>query len=177
MRLFLAINLPEKVKRSLDLQIADIKREYRAFNWIPSENYHITLHFFGDVAPAARIAHILEELLYDMKSFYLYSHICDLFMNHKITLYVGFRRDRNLEIAVHTIKDYFNSKDTNKFVPHLTIARYKIPSKQQYLLLKKKLHAVPVELEFAVKKLTLFETIATTKKPTYTRVAEFTLVQ
>ena len=46
MRLFLAVDLPKKVKHLLEQQILPVKKEYPQFEWVSEGNYHITVHFF-----------------------------------------------------------------------------------------------------------------------------------
>lgn len=176
MRLFLAIDLPSKNKKELDEQLKVIKREYNHFNWTPNENYHITLFFFGEVNNVELIKKKLEQSLFEIKKFNLYSYGASLFLHNKIILYVSFRREKILESLVEKIKTQFNVNEEQKFVPHLTIARYRIPSKQQYLALKKKLNQLNIETEFPVTKIYLFQSILTGKKSVYKKIAVYSLI-
>lgn len=175
MHLFLAIELPDTVKRQLYDQILSLQREYRQLNWVPQENYHITIHFFGEVENSKELIKKLEELLYDSSSFYLYAFGADLFIHDKIHLYINFNREKKLEEIADKVRYTFQEQDNMKYMPHLTIARYKVPSKQQYLLLKKKLHQLSIDLEIGVKKVVLFESISGRKNPIYKKIKEFKL--
>ncbi len=179
MRLFLAVDLPTKIKKDLDKQLEDIKKEYAHLNWVPQENYHLTLHFFGETNDIGNIKNKVEEAIFDANSFNLYSFNADLFLNSKIVLYISFRREKVLEKLVSAVMQHFSikEKEGQKFVPHLTVARYKIPSKQQYLLLKKKLNQLDIEIAFPVRKIYLFESILTGKKPVYKKIAVFPLLK
>ncbi|HEX4796299.1 MAG TPA: RNA 2',3'-cyclic phosphodiesterase [Humisphaera sp.] len=65
MRLFTAIELPEDVRQHL----AAIARQWRAIDdelggrisWVPPQNYHVTLKFFGEVADT-EVAGLCEAL-------------------------------------------------------------------------------------------------------------------
>jgi 2'-5' RNA ligase len=175
MRLFLAIDLTQEARDSLNEQIEVLYREYRQFHWTPKENYHITLHFFGEVDNYKELVPKIEEALFEVRPFHLFPFEFDLFIQKKITLYLGFHREKRIEQIVKNVRDVFAPDEKTKYVPHLTIARYKIPSKQQYLLLKKKLLNLPIDLMLEVKKVTLFESINAGKFPIYKKLHSFKL--
>lgn len=169
MRLFLAINPPPQIKKDLAEQLAPFKREYPYFQWVPEENYHITISFFGDISLDERLMKAFEEATYDIPEFLMYSGKADLLMQpQKIILHLNFRRDANLEKLVKRITD-------KKFLPHLTFARYRLPSKQQYLLIKKKIQSIKLNVEFKVTKLYLFDSQMNNRKPLYKKMASFPL--
>jgi 2'-5' RNA ligase len=178
MRLFLAIDIPNKEKKLIEEQISKIKNEYPQFDWVPSDNYHITIHFFGEIEHIERLKKRLEECLFDQESFYLYSYSVDLFINHKIVIYLDFRREKKLEQIEKRIRETFQpqKKNTEKFVPHLTLARCRIPSKQQYFVLKKRIHKLNVDVSFETKKLVLFQSILGGRIPEYKIIKKLPLL-
>lgn len=171
MRLFLAIDLPAKVKTELEEQITPLKKEYPQFNWVSKENFHITIHFYGDTNKDTKIKEQLKNLLYDQESFYLYSREVDLFINAKIVIYLNFRREKKLEELEKKL-----GVSGKKFIPHLSLARCRIPSKQQYFVLKKRTQKLNIDISFPVKKVSLFESILGGKKPTYKKLAQIPLI-
>lgn len=177
MRLFLAINLPTKIKKQIDEQLTDIKLEYPDFKWVTSDNFHITVHFFGEREYNDKLKNRLSNILYDQEKFYLYSTDVDLFMRNKIVIYLNFRRERKLEKLVKKISINFinNPKDIKRFVPHMSLARCRIPSKQQYFVLKKRLKKLNIDINFRVNKLTLFESILG-DKPVYKKIQKIPLI-
>jgi len=177
MRLFLAIDLPVKIKKDLSQQLSQIKKEYQDITWVEPENFHITLHFFGEISNYKKIIEKIEEAIYDQDRFYLYSLNVNLFINHKIIFYLGFRREKILEKLVDKIKSSLLIFDKKKFIPHLTFARYRIPSKQQYFVLKKKFSRLNIDINFPVNKIILFQSILTMKKPLYKKIAIFNLIK
>ncbi len=176
MRLFLAIDLPGETKKAIAGQLKSFQQQYPNFRWVESSNYHLTLHFFGDISKQDKIIQFMNDLVYDIPSFYLYSAELGLFIKDSITLYIGFQRNKLLEQLVKKIKEKSALGTSRKFVSHLTFGRSRIPSKQQYLLLKKKLKNFPLEIEFKVKSITLFESVLGTPKPVYKKIAEFPLL-
>lgn len=178
MRLFLAIDLPKTVKQKVTAALTDIKSQYPDFKWVSEENYHITLEFFGEVREVERIEKQIINALYDQNSFYLYSNSADLFIQDKITIYLNFRREKTVEALVGKIMSATNRKNNGdrKFMPHLTLARYKIPSKQQYFVLKKRLSKLDIDIHFHTRKLVLFQSILGGSKPIYKKVKQFNLL-
>lgn len=179
MRLFLAVDLPDKVKEKLDSQISNLKKEYGDYNWVSKDRFHITLLFFGEIESKQEIDYIkksIAEAVFDVESFILYSLSADTFINSKIVLHIKFRREKIVEDLVMKIKIKLQAENNERFIPHLTIARAKIPSKQQYFHLKKKLARLPIDIDFPVKKIHLFESILDRQKPIYKRIASFPLL-
>lgn len=175
MRLFRAVSLPPEVQTQLDAQLEQLKKEYPYFSWVPKENYHITLQYLGEVDRLDKIHSSVEEALFEVPPLELYGQSAGVFINSRITMYVSFMRQKMLEQIVENVRRVFSIADEKEYIPHLTIARYKVPSKQQYLLIKKKLENLNIDLEISVKNISLFETIAKGSKTEYKLLAEYQL--
>jgi 2'-5' RNA ligase len=178
LRLFLAIEIPEEIKHQFEKQVLPLRRDYPEFAWILPHNYHVNIINLGDV-PETRLEKLSEKIetaLYDAPSFHMFSLGTDLFIDQKIELYVDFQRAKKLEELELKLAQQFVPNINYKYTPHLTIANYKLPSKQQYYLLKKKLHNMEISTEFEVKSISLFESILTKKVPIYNKIAEFPLL-
>ena len=50
MRIFIALELPDKTRENLARSVAQMKNFATKGNFAPTENYHVTLHFLGEVA-------------------------------------------------------------------------------------------------------------------------------
>lgn len=179
MRLFIAIDIPSAEKAKIAAELVELKRDYRDFRWVAAANYHITLHFLGEVPEGELkplISHI-ENTIFDTRSFYLYALHGGIFIRNKITLYLEFQKNRELTALVDAVRTIQTPYQNNHkiFIPHLTLARYKIPSKQQYLLIKKKFNKFAPDTSFEVSKIYLFSSTLNEKTPEYTKVAEFDL--
>lgn len=179
MRLFLAIDIPGEAKASLNRQLAPLQKEYPVFNWVQEGNYHLTVHFFGETQDYTRIINETRSILFEQEPFYLYATHLDVFLNHQITIYANFRRERALEDLISRSRESFSADfaEVKQFIPHITVARTRVPSKQQYFHLLKKIERTNIDLEFKVQELTLFESILTAKKPVYRKVANFPFAQ
>ena len=173
MRTFLAIEIPSEIQDSIEGQIASFKKEYPQMTWVPTENFHITLFFFGEVDNIEKLKKEIAEIVYDVPSFRLFSQGTDLFLGDRIVLYLSFFKEKILYDLHNRLQEKYNPNKKKEEVPHMTLARYRIPSKQQYLLIKKKIQNLEVEVEFPVKKIYLIESILTGPKPEYKKIAEF----
>lgn len=52
MRVFIALNIPQKTKDNLERSSRQFADFATKGNYIPKDNYHITVHFLGEVAPS-----------------------------------------------------------------------------------------------------------------------------
>ena len=175
MKVFLAIKIPLAARRQIEEQIADFKMEYPYMTWVPEENYHLTLYNFDDMEDTKKIEKVIEDSLFEIRPFTLFAMGIDIHLSDKITLYMNFYREKMLEALIKTIYEAVNDSDKREIAPHVVLARYKVPSKQQYLLIKKKIHNLSIDIEFLVPKIYLYESITGGKKPVYKKLAEFTL--
>ncbi len=176
MRLFLAIDIPDKVKHQIHDQLYHIQKEYADFNWVSPENYHITIQFYGETDEEKKLKKQLEDALYDQESFYLYSTDVDLFMRNRIIIYLNFRREKKIEELFKKLGHLPDNNHHEKFIPHLTLARCRIPSKQQYFVLKKRLSKLEIDASFHVKEIYLFESHLGGKKPEYKKMDKIKLL-
>ena len=147
----LMIELSEETKKQIVEQLADFRKLYPQFQWEKIENYHILVHSFGEFSDKKSSIKLLETALYDKNTFYLYSFEVALTIGNNIVLYLDFRREKEIE----RISESINGSE--KYVPRLLLAKYKIPSKQQYFVIKKRLSNLEVDISFKVNKLSLFE--------------------
>lgn len=181
MRLFLAIDLPPEAKTSLSAQLAALQKEYPIFNWVQPQNYHLTVHFFGETHKSQEIMDKTREILWDQEPFYLYGTDIGFFthLHTNMTIYLAFRRERLLEDLIEKTRAAFGSefRETKSFIPHITLARTRIPSKQQYFHMQKKIQRLSIDLEFPVKEVTLFESILSQRKPVYREVSRIPLAE
>ena len=147
----LMIELSDETRKQIVEQLADFRKLYPQFQWEKIENYHILVHSFGEFSDKKSSIKLLETALYDKNIFYLYSFEVALTIGNNIVLYLDFRREKEIE----RISESINGSE--KYVPRLLLAKYKIPSKQQYFVIKKRLSNLEVDISFKVNKLSLFE--------------------
>lgn len=177
MKTFFAVEIPHEVQITIQKQIYPIQKDYPDFNWVPLGNYHITLFYIGEVNPD-KVHHIVEHVertIFDIQPTHVFSLGADLFIHKTIIPYIYFQRNKTLEVLNKRLADLFEDKKIQKYMPHLTVARYKIPSKQQYFHLKKKLQNLDLEFDFPVPEIHLYESKSLPGNPVYSKVHSFKL--
>jgi len=131
LRLFIAIDLPEYIKKEIG-ELLDILKKYDAdIKWLPPENIHLTLKFLG-ATPESLVARIREALLPLVSSyepFYITIQSTGVFPSKKYPriIWIGIvdsdilkeLRDR-IEIAMSLLGFL---REDKKFHPHLTLGR------------------------------------------------------
>jgi 2'-5' RNA ligase len=158
MKMELKIELSEETKKEIVDQLSDFRKLYPQFQWEKTENYNILVHSFGEFSDKKSIIEKIETALFDKNLFYLYSFEVALTIGNNIVLFMDFRREKEIERISESIKRISSRLESSeKFVPRLILAKYKIPSKQQYFVIKKRLSNLEVDISFKVNKLSLFE--------------------
>jgi 2'-5' RNA ligase len=175
MRLFLGIKLSEETKKIFHEQFLDLKEDYADARWVPPENYHITLEFFGEFPQYKPLLPVLEEVAFESEPFDLMTLSGGVFIDDKLTLYVDFYKSKPIEDIVRNVREKLLIDNKYKFIPHVTVGKYRVPSKQQYFHMKKKFEKVKFEHIFHVDEITLFESVLTPTHPMYHELALFKL--
>lgn len=129
-RLFVAVEIPESVKKKIiDLQ-SDLKSQDIEAKWVHPQNIHLTLVFLGEVTETeiSKIANLLEAS--KIPKFEVDCGNLSGFPNLKRphTLWVGIENSKRLKELQRRIAKNFKkagfSLEEREFSPHLTIARF-----------------------------------------------------
>jgi len=131
-RLFVALDLPDAVRRALAELIANLKPKSRGARWVQPENLHITLKFIGHVANE-KLSPIQSELssIPTAQPIELHFRGMGFFPNerHPRAFWCGVAGSPNLaELAAdidRALVPLGIEAETRPFTPHLTLARFK----------------------------------------------------
>jgi 2'-5' RNA ligase len=132
MRAFVAIALPEEVKRELAELIGRLKKAGASARWSKADAIHLTLRFLGDVGEeqAQSLGNILEERLREIAPFQLEVGGTGAFPNLRrpVVAWVGVGPlEEGLGAAQALVEEAARSigakREKRLFSPHLTIAR------------------------------------------------------
>ncbi len=180
MNIFIGIEVPQQACRQIEAQITPLMRDYPGFSWVAPNDYHVSLHYIGEIVAAKlplAVEHI-QSVLYDVPTTQMYTFGLDLFMDENIIIYLSFYRNKIVEEISNRMFELFEpgKKRKHDYIPHVSLGRTKIPSKQQYFLLKKKLANLKVQVEFAVPHIHIYESIEKRKAPIYQKVASIPLL-
>ena len=160
MRLFVAIQLSEELKKTLTGTLHEMKMLGVKGNYVPTANLHLTLAFIGEVQDSAAVREALGGL--EIKPFRLSLSEIGSFGD---VLWVGVKGNQGLSAAARAVREALDGAgipyDSKKFVPHITLAR-KVAGNS-------KLPAAP-KGEMMVKKISLMKSQQKDGKMVYTEI-------
>ncbi len=183
LRLFIAIDIPEHIKREIS-ELIDILRKYDVdIKWVIPENIHITLKFLG-ATPETLIGKIRESLLPIVSSyepFYISIQSTGVFPNEKYpkVMWIGIMDSdllKELRDSIETTSSLLGfQKDDKEFHPHLTLGR--VRDQKGMLSLKKELKMFRDKLfgDFLVDQVKLMKSELKPKGAEYTCIFSFPL--
>ena len=181
-RSFLAIEL----KEDLVPKILDVQKEFKKINanikYVPSENMHFTLKFFGNIDEdmIEDISNSVEKVIKDYSSFDLNIKDCGCFPNKNVikVLWLGLDegspiKDLQKDLDVEFKKLGF--KKERNFISHLTIGRVKSPkNKKQIRETIERLENIDIG-QMTVSKICLKKSTLTPQGPIYEDINLFEL--
>lgn len=142
---------PEVIK-----QIASETRElfldHPEYLWFDPSEYRIPIYLWNDVEDGLvdKLTQKVSELLFDQRSFLLFGLKYVIRIGTRIDINLDFQPDKAYRRMVETLYTFFSPEKKPSFTPVITIARYKIPSKQQYSHVKNKLEKLETHVEIPV---------------------------
>jgi 2'-5' RNA ligase len=122
MRLFIAIELEDRIKNELCMIQKRIKHQGMKGNFTSRENMHLTLAFIGEYSDPEQISDALSNIMFEPMKLALEGFGCfrDLY-------WIGIKEDKGLTENVKRIRRALSDNgipfDRKKFVPHITLAR------------------------------------------------------
>ena len=163
MRLFVAIQLSDEMKKSIANTLHGLKQKEVRGNYVPLQNLHLTLAFIGETDEPGTVKNALKNISF--KPFKLSFSEMGTFGD---LLWVGIKGNQGLSGAAKSVREALNtagvSYDNKKFTPHITIIRKSSGNWKQ----------VPAPKgEMMVKKISLMKTTFKDGKPVYSEVCSF----
>lgn len=130
-RCFIAVKLPDDVRRSMADLIAELKKAKPDVSWVPAENIHLTLRFIGNMNDSLipMIKERITKKLSHYNAFYIKIVGVGCFPSERRprVLWIGVERSdllnsiqRDMEAEVEELG--FAAED-RPFSPHLTLGR------------------------------------------------------
>ena len=122
MRLFIAIQLSDEIKKALVGYMHDLKKQGVEGNYVPAQNLHMTLAFIGEYDNPGQIKEILRSL--PLPEFRLSLSEKGNFGN---ILWAGVKGNQKLAAYVKALRAALSAEevpcDTDKFIHHITLIR------------------------------------------------------
>jgi 2'-5' RNA ligase len=124
-RLFSAIELPGDVRDELADRVAAVQRTTPELRWVPPEQWHITLGFYGDREHADRRTAWFRERATPLRGFRVRLRAAGRFPG---VLWIGVNAlDGEHAAALRSLAGALSDQQVDQlaFVPHVTVARWK----------------------------------------------------
>ena len=122
MRLFIAIQLSDELKKTITASMHELKKQGVKGSYVPMQNLHLTLAFIGECKSSAPVKEALDSVKY--KPFKLSLSDSGTFGD---LLWIGLKGNQGLSAAVRSVREALELSgieyDRKKFVPHITIIR------------------------------------------------------
>lgn len=177
-RSFVAIKVPDLITPQLIGLQRELQKSPIKVRWVEPQNFHLTLHFIGDVEPE-KIENIVGELKKAVKGFSPFSlnfaGVGGFPREGKLrVVWAGVGRGRNelvkLQPAVLEGLERAGVKidEANKFHPHLTLGRVKEKSNTRSLRVLLEQQRGFISSDFSVSSLQLIKSQLAPTGPVYT---------
>lgn len=177
LRLFLAVEVPKRQKRSVEQSIAPLRAEITNARWTVHQMWHVTLKFFGEV-PEGRLEKVQEVISQAViGTEVIESQLTD------IGAFPNLRRARVLWVGITDPSDALRAlagrveagwpdAKPRPLHPHVTLARFNHPARVANVIDKFR----PLNLDrspFAIEKAILYRSHLGAGGPRYEALAEF----
>lgn len=141
-RIFFGIPVSDLEGKSIQEAISSLKKEWERVRWIPTENWHITVHFLGEVDESLLPSLIttVETMTNRFQSFSLkgnkiaefppeVSHSNRGMTSSMLALYLNKNKDLDHLFEIfNEITNRLNLPlEKYAFIPHITLAKFKQP--------------------------------------------------
>jgi len=182
MRLFLAVDMPDSIRRSAGDLVRQLNIPAQKVRWVKEENLHITLKFLGET-PRERLDAVKEGARAAATGFGPIG-VCvegaGVFPN-KIkprVFWLGIKGDSatlaRLAAALNTVMAKLGFEDEDRpFSPHLTIGRVQVDSAKGQVIRAAAAYKDTAFGSFTVDRLFLYESVLGPGGPKYTALGEF----
>ena len=176
MRVFLAIDLPEKIKRDITKYQQNLNLPGKV-KLVQANQLHITLFFWDNLnkEKQIKVEKAIEKITTNFKTFILRIEKLSGFPGPKKARIVFLNLEGKKIQTLHKIikkelcqLTYQIPVESRKFIPHLTLARLRLPVNIQN-------YSQPKKEQFKVKQITLYQSKLSAKGAIHKPIKEFKL--
>lgn len=180
MRVFLGIDLPSDLKKSLsDLKNKVSLPEGLKIKWVEEPNFHVTLTFYGEISQnlLTKLIYLVENITQKFSTFKISLNTLGFFPERGSprVVWIGIDqgKDRLYELFDRLKEGYrkLKLKFEDRFHPHITLFRIKSMEREKgfeeyFLKLSKEVERLK-GVSFVVNSVKFFESILTSEGPIY----------
>jgi 2'-5' RNA ligase len=186
MRAFIAIELPEEIKKTLSGLQDKLRPSGADVKWVAPENIHLTLKFLGEITEdkSKEITGEIENIAGDTKAFFISLSSPGAFpnVNSPRVIWIGIDKgDLETKKIANRLEEKISElgipREDKEFSSHVTIGRVKSALNRDKLVntLKAVIPDFQNGPEFPVTKITLFKSTLMPKGPFYEAIKEVNL--
>jgi len=190
MRLFIAIDFPEKIKSDIKNSFLSFTQQFPQISWTKIDNLHLTLKFLGNIENTgnnrkdnlfAKLQDRIASSIKGLKPFRLEFGKLGLFERNYLVIWLGVISCAELFLLVERIEQETKKlgwdKERSLYSPHITVGRGKHLSKTVRLSIKQAIkNTLPFGLSpYLVLEISLMQSRLTPSGPIYTSLAKFAL--
>jgi len=179
MRLFFAINLPDKIRTELDKVNKDLKNKLPKAKWVAKQNIHLTVKFLGEVNDndLESVISKAKNAVVGPEGFNINLNSFDLFPpTHPRIVYVTLESPGLIDFVKNFIVQIdqldFIKSEHREFLPHITMARIKDKFETKHFEIVKQIN---YQNNFTIKNLDLMSLELTPSAPIYNVVKSLPL--
>lgn len=189
MRLFIAIDLPETIKLTLEKLISKLNESEADVKWVETKNIHLTLKFLGEVdeEKVEKIKQIVSSVSSKNSDYTIKISSLGAFprVSFPRVIWVGLESgEKETKVIFKELEEKIQKlgipKEKRAFSAHITIGRVRTPKNKEKLVKSLEDNIAALEdknLEFKATKITLFQSQLSPKGPTYIPLIEAPLKQ
>ncbi|HNQ31761.1 MAG TPA: hypothetical protein PKJ68_04730 [Candidatus Woesebacteria bacterium] len=146
------IDIPQETKLLIEHETSSLFELHPEYVWLEPNHYCIPLYTWQDVSVdlIEKLQQKITDVLFEQSAFTLYGLQYKVKISDHIDIVLEFQTDRHYRTLAQAISEFFGEQKTSNAPPMLLLARYKVPSKQQYTHLKNKLSKLVTNTEIAV---------------------------
>lgn len=181
-RLFVAVGLPDSVRKTIGELQSELKRFARDAKWVNPTGIHLTLKFLGYVDPAQieGIQGAIRKVTQECPPTEIEIRSCGAFPNSRRpnVLWTGVESEKLVEIqgrVEEALVALGFEKEKRGFTPHLTLARFRDPHGLTPLMLEVEKKKALSFGSFTASKIRLYESILHREGAEYIVLKEFPL--
>ena len=136
MRLFIAIQLSDEIKKTLVACMHDLKKQGVEGNYVPAQNLHLTLAFIGEYDDPAKVRKVIGSVPLPQIRLSISGK-----GNFGNLLWAGVKGNQKLKTYVKELRAALKEAqipfDDDKFIPHITLIRKTVAKKPYEVHLSK----------------------------------------
>lgn len=136
MRLFIAIQLSDEIKKTLVACMHDLKKQGVEGNYVPAQNLHLTLAFIGEYDDPAKVRKVIGSVPLPQIRLSISGK-----GNFGNLLWAGVKGNQKLKTYVKDLRAALKEAqipfDDDKFIPHITLIRKTVAKKPYEVHLSK----------------------------------------